>query len=373
MRERALQRSQCAQSLRVMRREYDLESRGRAGGARGAVFVLIAAAALIAATTWWIGGRGSEQPDPAVPSRSLELPTGDIQPAAPAIPRGAIGPEPLGEGQPAPAPKELASGRGRLRVRLAGAAALASGERWFVSLAPWRLHLQAPPESVRQEPAAEGAEELAIELPFGSYAVRAIARSRSSHIVRADLSLAAPEAALELALVPLVEVLGTVLTSAGEPASELQVFIEDAAGQLLATSLTDTLGRFQLSGLPAGPCRIGLGSPAGAILPRLEVHARAPRLVVAEPIALPPLAELAIDVVDPSGTPVSLASIHGWRDGGGHFALSADGSGGAKARHLLPGLWRVHAESPGVGRGNQHAELAAGESGRIGVVLRERP
>jgi hypothetical protein len=284
------------------------------------------------------------------------------------VPRDTVGSEPGGDTQPAL--PELASGRGRLRVRLAGDA---SGERWFVSLAPWRLHLQAPPGSVRQEPAPEGAGELVLELPLGSYAVRALERSRSSHVVRAELSQAAPEATLELALVSLAEVLGTVLTSAGEPASELQVFAEDAAGQLLATSLTDTLGRFQLSELPAGPCRIGVGSPAGAILPRLEVDARAPRLVVAEPIALPPLAELAIEVVDPSGTPVSLAPIHGWRDGGGHFALSADGSGGATVRHLLPGLWRVYSESPGMGRGNRHVELAAGEAGRIGVVLREKP
>ncbi|HVS11735.1 MAG TPA: carboxypeptidase-like regulatory domain-containing protein [Planctomycetota bacterium] len=299
----------------------------------------------------------------------MELPSRDAELAAPAIERDTIGPEPGGDAQ-SPALPELASGRGRLRVRLAGDA---SGERWFVSLAPWRLHLQAPPGSVRQEPAPEGAVELVIELPLGSYAVRAIAGSRSSHVVRADLSQAAPEAALELALLPLVEVLGTVLTSVGEPAADLQVFAEDAAGQLLATSPTDTLGRFQLPGLPAGPCRIGVGSPAGAILPRLEVEARAPRLVVAEPIALPSLAELAIEVVDPSGTPVSLAPIHGWRDGGGHFALSADGSGAATARHLLPGLWRVHAESPGVGRGNRHVELAAGETGRIGIVLREKP
>jgi hypothetical protein len=80
-----------------------------------------------------------------------------------------------------------------------------------------------------------------------------------------------------------------------------------------------------------------------------------------------------VAVVDAEGLPAPQAEIEGSGDRGGRVLGETDAAGIARGSFLPPGMYRVFASHPTLGRGNRIFELAPGESTRIEITLLRSP
>jgi hypothetical protein len=133
--------------------------------------------------------------------------------------------------------------------------------------------------------------------------------------------------------------------------------------------MTDGGGAFQLIGLPSGAGELVLGAPASPLQEPLTIEL-APGWVDLGTLALPPLGSLVIRVVDEAGWPVEGAVLSGVGDRGGSLAAVSDADGAARAELLPRGMYRVFAQHPELGRGNQVLELDPDTASETTIVLR---
>jgi hypothetical protein len=129
---------------------------------------------------------------------------------------------------------------------------------------------------------------------------------------------------------------GRIVDANGEGLAELPLFlVRDDLREPRRTSC-DPSGWFRFDGVPHGSWKLCAGGAKSPIVPALALALDRERLEL-EPIALPPLGQVEVLVVDDSGHAVPSLDIHGQGDRGGEVHERTDALGKAQARFLPAG------------------------------------
>jgi hypothetical protein len=312
------------------------------------------------------GGGGSVAPQPDLSPAPLPQP----EPASPGLAQPALEVEPE-QREPSTALEPVAPAeppRGTLVVVLTGPGTK-TAHAIEVLVSDWRKHAGAVLEQRTRTYVPAGLLRTELQLPGGSYSVRAQAPGWASASVRADLGVRSPSAQVELRLVPSTSARGVVLQHDGSPAADVPVHVVDAADQWLATARTGHDGGYALDGLPALLGRLVVGSLAGPLVAPLEVDLSAPLLRVPD-VTLAPTGRIAVEVRDEFGASVPDLALTAQSDSGVRLELASDASGLAVCAHVPPGAWRVFGDAGPLGRGNAVFEVAADAESRVELRLR---
>jgi hypothetical protein len=86
---------------------------------------------------------------------------------------------------------------------------------------------------------------------------------------------------------------------------------------------------------------------------------------------LPPLGEIAIQVVDRRGNPVAGAKLEGYGVAGGRVDETTDREGRARARHMPAGEALLTASTADGNQGREKVTLAPGTLAEVTIRLRE--
>jgi hypothetical protein len=324
----------------------------------------LAVAALIA----WLAepGPAPKLPEPAAgPAAS---PATRPLPEAAAAPRGEVlaptvksaSPTAV-DGPPGPVPgARLGSGSGRIRGVLEWAPGMTP--------TPWTLRLAASATWAGAEtgldfelpvPAEQREFELS-GLPLAGFELWAEAPAASSLPQPLLLTRGAEQVYVVLAIAPAGDLTGAVLDPDGLGIEGLLLtLVPEGAGQRSETR-SNPAGRFAFAAVADGEYRL-LAGPSEAPLLEKRLSFRAPGLSL-DPLRLPRLLALEIQVSDAVGRPVEGARVRGFSTGGGLIDVSSDSLGRARAHLLAPGRISLRASVPGVGVGYREFELEAGSA-----------
>ncbi len=265
-------------------------------------------------------------------------------------------------------PAPAAPPRGTVVVRWSGLAP-DSDESVEVLVSAWRTHPGAPSElrSRADAPASRGQVEL--QLPGGSYSVRAAAAGRTSSARRVDLDVRSPDAEVELLLEPCAVAQGALLQHDGLPAADIAVHVVDAAGQWLGSASSGPDGAYTLECVPPVAGRLLVGALAGPWIAPIDVDLSVVRLRVPD-VTLPPMGRLVVEVRDEFGAFVPDLALGGLSDSSVRLELQTDARGIAACALVPPGTWRVFGDAGPLGRGNIAFEVTAGIESRVELRLR---
>lgn len=229
----------------------------------------------------------------------------------------------------------------------------------------WRLVVRRGDETVAERFHGGSERELELELAPGNYSLAAEASGAASLPVPLELERSTD---VTLLLQPLSTLAGAVVDGEGAGVAGLPVHWRRARALERSTS-TDAFGAFQLEGLVRGAGELVLGDPRSPILPPRALELVAGLLDLGS-IPVPQLGELLVRVVDENDVPVAAALLSGSGDQGGSIDARSDLDGLARAAFLPPGMYRVFASHPALGRGNTVFEFAPGEPSPVQVRLR---
>ncbi len=233
-----------------------------------------------------------------------------------------------------------------------------------------RLELEGEDGRVRGERLADPSAAARFELEPGRWRVTARAAGLRSPTREVRVASGARAERVELELLASGALLVCAEHADGSPAAQLEVFVVGPSGEETRSARTDADGCVRFEDLLAGPHRIALGH---ATHPWLEPHGveLAGALTQVAPLRLPPVADLAVRVVDDAGLAVGGARVRAIGRRGGDVEALSDPRGDCVLRALPLGLVRVQAGAVGVGQG----DLAHDHRGpdTPALVLRLRP
>ena len=347
----------------------------RSGRADGPLLgVLALGLALVAAGLAWL--LSGERGDPAG-GRSAGVPAERAEPEGAAAPDGPGGgdlPRPPGSGPgrevaaPDPAPLTGSSTTGRIRGTLEVDEGLELPTVWTVVTGP-SFYLPDKDTAVELSVDVSGADFVVDDLPFGGYAVRAVAAGMNGLDVHVGVGPTNPEPYVTLRLSRAGFLDGEVLWEGGAPVEGLEVWLEDASSGARRTVRTDLTGTWRIDDVLDGEYLLTYGHPDDPLVPARKLQFRAPSLRVPRQ-ELAPLAEIEVEVLDPFGFPVEGATVTAHGSAGGQVDETTDADGIARARFLPPGRWRIDTTHPEHPRASDTREIAAGE--RCEVLVRFR-
>jgi hypothetical protein len=182
----------------------------------------------------------------------------------------------------------------------------------------------------------------------------------------------APSSHAEEATIASGLVRGRLVDAAGEPVSELPVFLVAARGIEPRRTTSDVGGSFGFASVPDGTWNVALGGAEHPIVPHLAAQVSGGEVDLGD-LALPPLGELEVLVVDDGERPVPSIDVTGRGTRGGTVDARTDATGRALARFLPAGEIRVFANDPALGRGNTIVELPSGGRATAKISLRRKP
>jgi hypothetical protein len=256
---------------------------------------------------------------------------------------------------PGPAP-------GKLVGRLEFGPGVTEPVSWQLLVLDWTGDL------VRTESFRGSEQRFELALPPGDYSVRAEAQAVGSQPASVHVERGRSTEPLTLVLSGLAALSGSVRDESGAPVAGLPVFLRDPRG-LAATVETDPDGDFALPPLPGGRYELLLGAQEAPIVASLPVDLAEP-VQELEPQVVPVLGWVELTVLDGAGRPAPLASFSGSGNRGGLLEGETDAQGRATVRLLPPGMYRVVASHPTLGRASEVFPLGGGEGSQVELVLR---
>jgi hypothetical protein len=175
---------------------------------------------------------------------------------------------------------------------------------------------------------------------------------------------------------------GRVLEASGLGAEGLPVWLEPidvgdvgdvggvgGGGGAARSVETGRGGEFRFEHVRDGSYRLALESLENPIGAPREIVFSAPHATVPQ-IELPPLGEMWIQAVDPSGAPLAKVEVTGFGSNGGTIRATTGADGVAKARFLPPGDYDVIAATPELGRHKERATVTAGQTESVRFTMR---
>jgi hypothetical protein len=233
----------------------------------------------------------------------------------------------------------------------------------------WQLLvLDRTGDLVRTESFRGSERDFDLAIAPGDYTVRAEAPALGSQpaSVQVEAQRAAPP--LTIVLAGLAALSGSVRDESGAAVAGLAVLLHDPRG-VAATAETDPEGLFALPPVPGGQYELLLGSLESPIVPPVPI-ALIESVQEKEPRIVPVLGWLELSVLDGLGRPAPQVRFSGSGDRGGFLEGETDAQGRATVRLLPPGVYRVVASHPTLGRASQAVSLGSGEGSQVGLTLR---
>jgi hypothetical protein len=318
--------------------------------------LLVCVAALLAFVGWRIAGNRAAEPVVPVP---IERPAVAAEPAV----------------RDAPTREEVAS-----KASVPEATPASETLQWTVRpelrdggavAARWSLDVEWTDEHGKRRElraiACEGPEHTQSGVSAVAYRVRAYTETLGSRWARA-VAARAGAAPVKLVLEPASRVEGEVVDSAGTSAAGVEVHLISIQTRQATTATSDANGAFVLTGVVDGEYHVRAGQLDNPLVRPPDLAVKGGRMRI-DRIVLPQLFELALRVVDPYGQRLMGASVNGFSQEGGAFALETDGDGAARATQLPAGRYRVFASHTDFGRTNQHVEVPVSGNAVVEIAL----
>lgn len=352
--------------------------KGRAS-TRGIALAALALALLIAGL--WLLSRGDTRGESvrgaeARPTPESPRAAAQAAPAAPAderVARDAAAdpgiPDALGAGR-APRPAgERFRGTGELRGHVEVHGDAAFPERWRLVLAPSLSAFGREHAVHRTIEFENGEQEFRVgDLPLAGYDVTAVAEGMNARTQPVLLERGSESPFVNLVLSPAGYVEGRVAEVDGDAAASCPIVLEAVGTGERIETLTDATGRFRLQPVLDGPYVLTVGPPESPLLPARKLSVRAPGISLPA-VTLPPLAELAIEVVDERGAPIAGARVRGSGSEGGLIDGETADTGRLLVQHLPPGRYRLSAELEGWGQERSACDVELGAANRVVIRI----
>ncbi len=186
------------------------------------------------------------------------------------------------------------------------------------------------------------------DLPLGGYDLFAEAEGWNGRRQSVRLTRRASMAYVLLELVPAGTLSGSVNDVSGWPLEHLTVVLAAEQGGFERRTLTAPDGSFAFPELPDGSYVLALGSRVNPLVDPIELAFQTPGFTL-EPIEVPRLGAVRLEVLDPFANPVSEARVTGYGDQGGAIDVVTDAFGEAVAFGLTPGRWTFRCRVEEVG------------------------
>jgi len=357
-------------------------ARARVSNARKALALLAAAAAIAAVGIGLFGigpseraSREREDVGPPIDRRNTTHAPPPVEPPsapAPGAERTSVG-EPERDSEIEI--EESAPTSGSLRVVVVRKDGKPLEEECVVAIGPPGLPVEGAARTTSRATIPPGRDRCAFDpLPFGMYAVSAVAESRTTGWAQVFVTPEAPHPLVRLVLSPARFVDGTILDEEGAPVEGVRVSIvpeDEEAGRIRAEARSNAAGYYRIEGVVEGAYSLRVGPEESAFFPPVRISIAASAL--RHDVRLASLGSLEVLVTDEEGRPLESALVEGYGPPGGTFRGRTEPTGAFVARALPAGEYRVHVRYEGLAPVFGETRVKAGERGMHRAVLRPIP